>query len=63
MHCCCKGHRARVGYGLMQGRSVPITGALWLALEWWLLAGCVPLAALVPVLQAYRLNVLQQLQR
>jgi putative ABC transport system permease protein len=54
-----------IGYSLMQERSLPLTGALWVTQEWWLLAGAgliAALAALVPVWQAYRLNVLQQLQ-
>jgi putative ABC transport system permease protein len=54
-----------IGYSLMQERSLPLTGALWVTQEWWLLAGAgliAVLAALVPVWQAYRLNVLQQLK-
>jgi putative ABC transport system permease protein len=54
-----------VGSLLASDRSIPITGWTWLPEQVWVLAGAVLLAllaALLPVLAAYRLDVLKILQ-
>jgi putative ABC transport system permease protein len=54
-----------VGSLLAADRSIPITGWIWLSEQMWILAGAVLLAllaALLPVLAAYRLDVLKILQ-
>jgi putative ABC transport system permease protein len=54
-----------VGSLLAADRSIPITGWIWLPEQMWILAGAVLLAllaALLPVLAAYRLDVLKILQ-
>ncbi len=54
-----------VGSWLAADRSIPITGWIWLPEQMWILAGAVllaVLAALLPVLAAYRLDVLKILQ-
>ncbi len=54
-----------VGSLLAADRSIPITGWIWLPEQAWVLAGAVLLAlgaALLPVLAAYRLDVLKILQ-
>ena len=54
-----------IGYLLEQQRSMVITGWLWLPEELWLLGGILlmsVLAAAWPLLQAYRLDVLQVLK-
>jgi putative ABC transport system permease protein len=54
-----------IGYLLAQERSLVITGALWLSQEFFLLAGILLLSVLAvawPMRQAYRLDVLKQLQ-
>jgi putative ABC transport system permease protein len=54
-----------VGSLLAADRSIPITGWIWLPEQMWVLAGAVLLAllaALLPVLAAYRLDVLKILQ-
>ena len=48
------------GYWMQTERSLPITGWIWLAAEWWVLVlgvGVAMLAALLPALGAYRLDV------
>jgi len=48
------------GYWMQTERSLPITGLIWLAEEWWVPAlgvGVALLAALLPALGAYRLDV------
>jgi putative ABC transport system permease protein len=54
-----------VGYLLSADKSIPITGWLWLPEQLWVLCATVLLAllaALLPVWQAYRLDVLKILQ-
>ena len=54
-----------VGYMLSADKSIPITGWLWLPEQLWVLCATVLLAllaALLPVWQAYRLDVLKILQ-
>jgi putative ABC transport system permease protein len=54
-----------VGSLLAADRSIPITGWIWLPEQMWILAGAVLLAllaALLPVMAAYRLDVLKILQ-
>jgi putative ABC transport system permease protein len=54
-----------IGYLLMQQRSLIISGALWLPQELLLLAGVLLLSVVAvawPLRQAYRLDVLKQLQ-
>ena len=48
------------GYWMQTERSLPMTGWIWLAAEWWVLVlgvGVAMLAALLPALGAYRLDV------
>jgi putative ABC transport system permease protein len=55
-----------VGTVLAGQQSLPVTGGVWLAQEWWipamalLTAGA---AALIPAVSAYRVDVAQLLQR
>jgi putative ABC transport system permease protein len=45
-------------------RSLPVTGAIWLPSEWWIPAaaiGVATIAALIPVISAYRVDVAQLL--
>lgn len=54
-----------VGSLLAADRSIPITGWVWLPEQMWVLAGALSLAllaALLPVVAAYRLDVLKILQ-
>ncbi len=49
-----------IGYWLQSERSLALTGWIWLPSEWWVLAigvGVATLAALLPALGAYRLDV------
>ena len=49
-----------VGYWLQAERSLVLTGWIWLASEWWVLAlgvAVATLAALLPALNAYRMDV------
>ena len=51
---------ALAGYWMQTERSLPLTGWIWLATEWWVPAlglGVALLAALLPALGAYRLDV------
>ena len=51
---------ALVGYWLQAERSLVLTGWLWLAEEWWVLAlglAVATVAALLPALNAYRMDV------
>jgi putative ABC transport system permease protein len=51
---------ALVGQWLQAERSVSLTGWIWLSAEWWvpvLALGVASLAALLPALHAYRLDV------
>ena len=51
---------ALVGYWLQAERSLVLTGWIWLASEWWVVAmgvAVAALAALLPALNAYRMDV------
>lgn len=53
-----------IGHFLQAEKSLPLTGWLWLAQEWWIVAaaaGVALLAALIPAVSAYRVDVAQLL--
>lgn len=53
-----------IGYFLQAEKSLPLTGVIWLVQEWWIVAaaaGVALLAALIPAVSAYRVDVAQLL--
>lgn len=57
---------AATGAALQAQQSLPVSGAVWFAQEWWVPAVAVVtagLAALIPAVSAYKVDVAQLLQR